>query len=85
LLHPPGATDTRLSADSWAPAEDARRPYFLKPADVAQAVVFTLKQPPHVVISQIVLRPLIEPVYSEFFPVELASDLIRAVQAQSGE
>ena len=80
----PGATATQLSVDSWAPAEDARRPYFLKPADVAQAVVFALKQPPHVVISQIVLRPLIEPVYSDFLPVELASDLIRAGQAPSG-
>lgn len=79
----PGATATQLSADSWAPAEDARRPYFLKPADVAQAVVFALKQPPHVVISQIVLRPLIEPVYSDFLSVGLVSDLIQAAQAQS--
>ena len=80
----PGATDTRLSVDSWATAEDARRPYFLKPDDVAQVVVFALKQPPHMVISQVVLRPLIEPAYSDFLSVGLASDLIQAAQAQSG-
>jgi NADP-dependent 3-hydroxy acid dehydrogenase YdfG len=73
----PGATDTDLSADTWAPADDLRRPYFLAPADVAQAVAFALEQPPRVAVSRIVLRPMIEPPYSDFLPLDLVMEFTR--------
>lgn len=72
----PGATDTQLSLDSWAPASDPRRAFFLKPEDIAEAVVFALKQPAHVAISQIVVRPFIETIYSDFLSPELAAQII---------
>jgi NAD(P)-dependent dehydrogenase (short-subunit alcohol dehydrogenase family) len=65
----PGATDTDLPSSSWSPKDDPRRPFFLSPEDVARAALFALDQPAHVAISRIVLRPMIEPPYSDFLPL----------------
>ena len=81
----PGATDTRLSSESWAPPQDPRRRHFLRPEDVAETVIFVLKQPAHVIISKIVLRPLIEPIYADFLSPELVSGLTGESPAQSEE
>jgi NADP-dependent 3-hydroxy acid dehydrogenase YdfG len=68
----PGATDTNLSLNSWAPKEDPKRRYFLKAEDIANAAVYILNQPSHVAISQLVIRPTIETIYSDFLPINLA-------------
>jgi 3-oxoacyl-[acyl-carrier protein] reductase len=81
----PGATDTQLSLDSWAPANDPHRAFFLKPEDVAEAVVFAIKQPAHVAISQIVMRPFIETIYSDFLSPELATLIIPLSPGPSAE
>ncbi|MFA5872385.1 MAG: SDR family oxidoreductase [Anaerolineales bacterium] len=73
----PGATNTDLSVQSWAPANDPKRRYFLKPEDIARAVLYIMNQPPEVVVSQIVIRPFIEMPYSDFLPTTLLDDLIR--------
>ncbi len=72
----PGATDTTLALNSWAPADDPRRPYFLKAEDVAAAIVYAVSQPPRVVVKQIVIQPLIEPPHSEFLPLEVVQALL---------
>jgi NAD(P)-dependent dehydrogenase (short-subunit alcohol dehydrogenase family) len=69
----PGATDTDLPSTSWSPKDDPRRPFFLAPEDVARAAMFALDQPAHVAISRIVLRPMIEPPYSDFLPIPSGS------------
>ncbi len=69
----PGATDTDLPSTSWSPKDDPRRPFFLSPEDVARAALFALDQPAHVAVSRIVLRPMIEPPYSDFLPVSSVS------------
>jgi 3-oxoacyl-[acyl-carrier protein] reductase len=66
----PGAVDTALSAETWAPPGDPRRRHFLQPKDVAQAVIYAASQPPRVVVSHIVLRPHIERPYSDFLPLD---------------
>lgn len=81
----PGATDTGFSSDSWAPPHDPRRGHFLKPEDVAETVIFVLKQPPHVTISKIVLRPFIEPIYSDFLSPDLVASLIGESPTRSEE
>jgi NAD(P)-dependent dehydrogenase (short-subunit alcohol dehydrogenase family) len=70
----PGATNTPLAYDSWAPPDDPRRPYFLQPDDVAEAVVYAASQPARVVIRQIIVQPMIEPPYSDFLPVEIIQE-----------
>ena len=81
----PGATDTALPAASWSPVDDPRREYFLHPADVAAAVLYALTQPPRVAVSRIVLRPMIEPPYSDFLSVDLARRLSEGSPTLSGE
>jgi 3-oxoacyl-[acyl-carrier protein] reductase len=71
----PGATDTDLPSASWSPKSDPRRHFFLSPDDVARAALFALDQPAHVAISRIVLRPMIEPPYSDFLPIPPASNI----------
>lgn len=73
----PGATDTELALNTWSPADDPRRPFFLKPEDVADAVVYVASQPTRVVIKQMIIQPMIEPPYSDFLPVELMQALIK--------
>ncbi len=70
----PGATNTPLAYDSWSPPDDPRRPYFLQPEDVAEAVVYAASQPQRVAVRQIVLQPTIEPPYSDFLPVETVQE-----------
>ncbi len=65
----PGATDTDLPSNSWSPKGDPRRPFFLTPQDVARAAMFALDQPTRVAVSRIILRPMIEPPYSDFLPL----------------
>lgn len=81
----PGATDTDLPAASWAPANDPRRPFFLTPDDIARAALFALDQPARVAISRIVVRPMIEPPYSDFLPIEDPGALTRESQGPSEE
>jgi len=71
----PGATDTDLPAGSWAAPDDPRRAFFLTPEDIARAALFALDQPAHVAISRIVVRPMIEPPYSDFLPLEVVESL----------
>ena len=54
----PGLVDTRLSRSSPLGRAELERLEPLQPEDVARAVEFALTQPAHVVISQIVMRPL---------------------------
>jgi NAD(P)-dependent dehydrogenase (short-subunit alcohol dehydrogenase family) len=72
----PGATNTPLAYDSWAPPDDPRRPYFLQPEDVAEAIVYAASQPTRVVVRQIVVQPMIEPPYSDFLPVAIVEEFI---------
>ncbi len=62
----PGATDTGLAYEGWSPPDDPRRSFFLQPIDVARAVLFSVSQPAHVVISRMVIQPFIEQLYSGF-------------------
>ncbi len=57
----PGAVDTPLTrgAPKVRPLIESINP--LQPADVARAVVFAYQQPPHVVITELALRPLNQP------------------------
>lgn len=54
----PGIVDTPLTRDNPAvrPLLDAVEP--LAPEDVARAVVYAWRQPPHVVLSELTIRPL---------------------------
>jgi NADP-dependent 3-hydroxy acid dehydrogenase YdfG len=54
----PGLVDTRLSRATPLGREELGRLEPLQPDDVARAVEFALAQPPHVVVGQIVLRPM---------------------------
>jgi 3-oxoacyl-[acyl-carrier protein] reductase len=73
----PGATATGLALNSWAPANDPRRPFFLKPEDVAEAVIYAASQPARVVIKQVIIQPMIEPPHSEFLSVDLVQELLK--------
>ena len=53
----PGLVDTRLSRSSPLGRDELERLEPLQPEDIAGAVEFALKQPAHVVISQITIRP----------------------------
>ncbi|MCJ7569436.1 MAG: SDR family oxidoreductase [Anaerolineales bacterium] len=81
----PGATDTDLSAASWAPKGDPRRSFFLTPEDIAHAVIYVLDQPKRVAISRLVLRPFIELPYSDFLSTNLVADLMRESQGPPAE
>ena len=54
----PGIVDTPLTRDNplVRPLLDATEP--LNPADVAEALVYGFRQPPHVVVSELTVRPL---------------------------
>jgi NADP-dependent 3-hydroxy acid dehydrogenase YdfG len=66
----PGAVNTELAKETWSPAGDPYRPYYLQPEDVAQAVLYAAAQPAHVAIESIVLRPMVEPPYSALLPLD---------------
>jgi NADP-dependent 3-hydroxy acid dehydrogenase YdfG len=58
----PGLVQTEFHAHSFADADKAQAFYQrfkpLDPADVADAVLYMLAVPPHVLVHDIVLRPL---------------------------
>lgn len=58
----PGAVDTSLV--KWVADDDPVRAWFLQPDDVADAVLYTVRQPPRVVIGLMYVRPIAEPPYS---------------------
>ena len=57
----PGLVDTPLTRDNpkVAPLLTEQEP--LSARDVARAVVYVLQQPPHVVVSELTLRPVHQP------------------------
>jgi 3-oxoacyl-[acyl-carrier protein] reductase len=57
----PGAIDTDLLR--WLAPDDPARRHLLRPPDVAEAILWALAQPPHVVVDRVVLRPFSEPPY----------------------
>lgn len=65
----PGAADTDLAKGTWSPPDDPYRAHFLRPEDVARAVLFVVSQPPHVTIPRLSILPLVEPPYSPFLPI----------------
>ncbi|MGQ9599121.1 MAG: SDR family oxidoreductase [Anaerolineae bacterium] len=66
----PGATDTDLAKATWSPPDDPYRALFLRPEDVAGAVLFVVGQPQHVTIPRLNILPMVEPPYSPFLPLE---------------
>lgn len=57
----PGLVDTPLTRDNPKIAPLLAQQDPLSPADVARAVVYAFQQPPHVVVSELTLRPLRQP------------------------
>lgn len=57
----PGLVDTPLTRENpkVAPLLAQQKP--LSPGDVARAVVYAFRQPPHVVVSEVTLRPVHQP------------------------
>jgi NADP-dependent 3-hydroxy acid dehydrogenase YdfG len=57
----PGIVDTPLTRDNplVRPLLDASEP--LRPEDVARAIVYAYRQPPHAVVSELTIRPLRQP------------------------
>ncbi|MBV8941409.1 MAG: SDR family oxidoreductase [Solirubrobacterales bacterium] len=61
----PGTVDTPLTRRPPAVRALLEQMHPLAPEDVARALVFTYQQPPHVVISELVIRPLDEAVNAD--------------------
>jgi 3-oxoacyl-[acyl-carrier protein] reductase len=76
----PGATDTTLAYKSWSPPDDPQRPHFLAARDVAEAIVYAASQPPHVVVRQMIIQPMIEPPHSPFLPLDIIEELAMAAR-----
>jgi NADP-dependent 3-hydroxy acid dehydrogenase YdfG len=57
----PGLVDTPLTRDNPKVAPLLAQQEPLSPADVARAVVYAFRQPPHVVVSELTLRPIHQP------------------------
>ncbi len=57
----PGLVDTPLTRDNPRVAPLLAQQEPLDPADVARAVVYAFQQPPHVVVSELTLRPVHQP------------------------
>jgi 3-oxoacyl-[acyl-carrier protein] reductase len=67
----PGAVDTELV--TWDPP--GYRPHFLRPSDVADAIAYAVRQPPHVAVGLIVVRPFVEPPHSPMLSLETLAEL----------
>jgi 3-oxoacyl-[acyl-carrier protein] reductase len=67
----PGAIDTSLV--TWA--EPGYREHFLQPADVAEAIAYAVGQPAHVTVGLVVVRPFVEPPYSDLLSLETLAEL----------
>lgn len=65
----PGAINTDLARDTWSPPDDPYRAHYLQPSDVADAVAWVIGQPPHVAVSRVVLRAMVEPPYGPLLPL----------------
>lgn len=61
----PGTVDTPLTRGPASVRALLERMHPLAPEDVARALVFAFQQPPHVVISELVIRPLDEAVNAD--------------------
>ena len=61
----PGTVDTPLTRGPASVRALLEQMHPLAPEDVARALVFAFQQPPHVVISELVIRPLDEAVNAE--------------------
>jgi NADP-dependent 3-hydroxy acid dehydrogenase YdfG len=61
----PGTVDTPLTRGPAAVRALLEQMHPLAPEDVARALVFAFQQPPHVVISELVIRPLDEAVNAD--------------------
>jgi NADP-dependent 3-hydroxy acid dehydrogenase YdfG len=61
----PGTVDTPLTRGPAVVRALLERTHPLVPEDVARALVFAFQQPPHVVISELVIRPLDEGVNAD--------------------
>jgi NADP-dependent 3-hydroxy acid dehydrogenase YdfG len=62
----PGMVETGFALARWGDEEQAAKFYrdfgdCLTPEDIARAVVFALRQPPHVAISQLTIVPSNQP------------------------
>ena len=53
----PGEIDTPILAHRPKPVTDEQRALILKPEDVANAVLFVSKLPPHVSVPELVIKP----------------------------
>lgn len=65
----PGSVNTSM-IDKWIGPDDARRPFLLQPEDIANAVLYIASQPPNVVVTRLVIRTMIETLYSGYLPIE---------------
>ena len=57
----PGGVHTEFAFGTGRTPEDPRLKAFLRPEEVAEAVVFALAQPPHARVFLVGMRPMVEP------------------------
>lgn len=57
----PGGVHTEFAFGTGRTPEDSRLKAFLRPEEVAEAVVFALSQPPHARVFLVGMRPMVEP------------------------
>ena len=57
----PGGAHTEFAFGTGRTPEDPRLKAFLRPEEVAEAVVFALAQPPHARVFLVGMRPMVEP------------------------
>lgn len=65
----PGSVDTSM-IDKWIAPDDPRRPLLLRPEDIANAVHYVASQPHNVAVNQLVIRTMVETLYSDYLPIE---------------
>jgi NADP-dependent 3-hydroxy acid dehydrogenase YdfG len=56
--------------NKWIAPDDPRRPLLLRPEDIANAVLYAASQPPNVVVNQLVIRTMVETLYSDYLPIK---------------
>lgn len=72
----PGAIETELL--TWLAPDDPSRKHLLLPDDVADAILYALRQPARAVIDRIILRPMNEPPYSPMIDAATMDGLMEA-------
>jgi 3-oxoacyl-[acyl-carrier protein] reductase len=70
----PGAVDTEL-IEPWVGSDDPKRSLILRPEDIANTALFVASQPPNVSIDRIVIRPIVETMYSDYLSDEEVESL----------